>query len=53
MRGRAKAAQEFTPAECGWVEAVVKKLIRRAAEVAHGPTQNPPQITMADLPDLK
>ncbi len=45
-------AQDFTPAECRWVEEAVKKLIRRAAELAYG-TQSPSGITMIDLPRLK
>ena len=44
---------EFTPAERKWLDEAIKRLIRRAAEVAYDPAQRRPQITMADLPDVK
>lgn len=50
---KAKGAQaEFTAAERQWLEETMKCLIRRAAEVAGGPSAPLPQITMADLPSL-
>ncbi len=45
-------ANEFTDAEREWVEAAVKVLIRRAAEVAYDPIAQRSQITMTDLPPL-
>ena len=42
----------FTDAECKWVEAAVKAIIRRAAEVAHDPSARRDQIAMAHLPPL-
>ena len=44
---------EFTPVERKWLDEAVKRLIRRAAEVAHDPAQSRQQITMADLPYVK
>ena len=41
----------YTEIERAWLDAVLKKLIRRAAQVAHDPRANRPLITMAD-PDL-
>jgi len=46
------AGAEFTPAEQQWLEETIKRLIRRAAEVAGGPSAPLPQITMACLPPL-
>jgi hypothetical protein len=46
------AAADFTPAEKRWLEETMKRLIRRAAEVAHDPSATRPQITMVDLPSL-
>lgn len=45
--------QDFTAAESKWLDEAVKKLIRRSAEVAHDPAQNPAQITIGNLPSLK
>jgi hypothetical protein len=45
-------SSEYTGQELAWMEAVVKKLIRRAAEVAHNPKANRPLITLGDLPPL-
>jgi hypothetical protein len=39
-----------TPGERAWVEAVVKRIIRRVGERDHNPTASLPQITMADFP---
>jgi hypothetical protein len=39
-----------TPQEVAWVEAAVKRLIQRAAEVAADPQKQWPKITMDDLP---
>lgn len=43
---------EFTPQERAWIEAAVKAIIRRAAEVAHDPSARRDQIAMAHLPPL-
>ncbi len=43
---------EFTGNERNWIEQVVKRLIWRAAEVAHDPAAAHRQITMADFPKL-
>jgi hypothetical protein len=51
-KGRGRRS-EFTPAERKWLDEALKLLIRRAAEVAYDPAQTRPQITMADLPDVK
>jgi hypothetical protein len=37
----------YTGAEHAWLEAVLKKLIRRAAQVAYDPKANRPLISMA------
>jgi hypothetical protein len=42
----------YTPAERTWLEAVMKTIIRRAAEVAADQQATRPQITMTDLPAL-
>ncbi len=42
--------RSHTPAEVGWIEAVVQRLIRRTGEVAYDPGRKWPAITMADLP---
>jgi hypothetical protein len=42
----------YTEPERAWLEAILKKLIWRAAEVAHDPDANRPLITMDDLPAL-
>jgi hypothetical protein len=42
--------QSHTPAEVGWIEAVVQRLIRRTGEVAYDPGRKWPEISMADLP---
>ena len=39
-----------TPAEVAWIEAVVKKLIKRAGEWAADPAASWPLITMGDFP---
>ena len=46
------AGAEFTPAEQQWLEETIKHLIRRAAEVAGGPSAPLRQMTMACLPPL-
>lgn len=43
---------DFSPAEQHWLEAALKAMLRRAAEVAYDPTAAHKQITMADLPTL-
>jgi len=43
---------EFTGEERNWIEQAVKRLIWRAAEVAHDPASAQTQITMANLPKL-
>jgi hypothetical protein len=43
-------SSEYTDQERIWIEAAVKAIIRRAAEVAHDPRNAKHQITMADLP---
>jgi len=43
---------EFTGEERNWIDQAVKRLIWRAAEVAHNPAAAQTQITMADLPKL-
>ena len=45
-------SSEYSGREFVWIEGVVKKSIRRAAEVAHDPKSNRPLITMDDLPPL-
>ena len=45
------AHTELSPQESRFLEAAIKKLIRRAAEVAQGPGRAFPTITLADLPD--
>ena len=47
------ADEEFTVQERQWIEATIKAIIRRAAEVAHGPGHKLQQITFAGLPPLK
>jgi hypothetical protein len=42
----------YTGSERAWLEAALKKLIRRAAEVAHDPDATRTLITMDDLPSL-
>ena len=42
----------FSSSEREWLEAAVKRLIRRAAEVAHDPSNPRPPITMANLQQL-
>ena len=42
----------YTESERVWLEAALKKLIRRAAEVAHDTDANRALITMNDLPPL-
>jgi hypothetical protein len=43
---------DFTGAERQWLEETMKRLIRRAAEVAGSPSASLPQITMGDLTPL-
>jgi hypothetical protein len=45
-------SSEYSQQERAWIEAAVKRLIRRAAEVAYDPKTNRPLITMGDLPPL-
>jgi hypothetical protein len=45
-------SREYTPAERQWLDAAVKMLIRRVANVAAQPRATGPLITMADLPPL-
>lgn len=42
----------YATRERRWIEAAMKAIIRRAAQVAHDPKRAWPQITMADLPAL-
>jgi hypothetical protein len=50
---KAKGAQnEFTNEERGWLEAAMKNIMRRVAQVAHDPNASYPQLTMADLPPI-
>jgi hypothetical protein len=46
------AISEFTPHDRIWIDATIKAIIRRAAEVAYDPRQKLPLITIADLPQL-
>jgi hypothetical protein len=46
------AGAEYSLAERQWLEDAMKRLIRRAAEVAFDSEAVHPQITMADLPSL-
>ena len=46
-RGR---SHEFTAGERNWIEQATKRMIRRAAEVAHDPDAAASQIAMGDLP---
>lgn len=50
-KGKGRAS-EFTTAERRWIDEALKKLIRRAAEVAYDPAASLARITMADLPTL-
>ena len=43
---------EFAGNERAWLDQAVKRLIWRAAEVAHDPASAQTQVTMADLPKL-
>ncbi len=45
-------ARDFTLSERAWIELTVKKLIRRAAEVAEDPNQKLSTITMSNLSSL-
>ena len=45
-------SSEYTDQEHAWIEAAVKAIIRRAAEVAHDPGSAKRQMTMNDLPPL-
>jgi hypothetical protein len=58
-RGDAATARKFdptgtplTPAEVTWIEAAVRRLIRRVGEHDYDPAAARPTITMADLPTL-
>ncbi len=44
--------REFTGEERNWIDRAVKRLIWRAAEVAHDPASAQTKITMAELPKL-
>ena len=46
-------SHEFTANERNWIEQAAKRIIRRAAEVAHDPAAAASQITMGDLPKLQ
>jgi hypothetical protein len=46
------ATVDYTREERRWLEAAMKTLIRRAAEVAHAPGKELPTITMAELTKL-
>ena len=46
-------SHEFTAYERNWIEEATKRMIRRAAEVAHNPAAAASQITMGDLPKLQ
>ena len=46
-------SHEFTANERSWLEQAAKRIIRRAAEVAHDPAAAASQITMGDLPKLQ
>ncbi len=43
-------SHEFTADERNWIEQATKRMIRRAAEIAHDPDAAASQITMGDLP---
>ena len=45
-------ARDFTPSERRWIELTIKKLIRRAAEVAEDPNHKFPTVKMANLSSL-
>lgn len=45
-------SSEYTDQERAWIEAAVKAIIRRGAEIAHDPGINRHRIGMADLPSL-
>lgn len=45
-------SRDFTGGERNWIDQATKRIIRRAAEVAHDPTSASTQITMADFPKL-
>lgn len=51
-QGDASRLRNPTSQEKAWIEAVVKRLIERAGEVAADPEATYPMITMADLPAL-
>ncbi len=51
-RKAADVNADFTTEERHWIEEAIKRLIRRAAEVAGDPSASRQQITMADLPTL-
>ena len=46
-------SHEFTANERNWIEQATKRMIRRAAEVAHDPAAAASHITMGDLPKLQ
>ena len=46
-------SHEFTAKERNWIEQATKRMIRRAAEVAHDPAAAASHITMGDLPKLQ
>jgi len=49
---KAKAVVEYTPQERAWLDAAIKIMIRRAAEVSYDKTSASKIITMADFPPL-
>jgi hypothetical protein len=48
-----KRSYEFPTNERNWIEQTTKRLIRRAAEVAHDLAATTPLVTMGDLPKLR
>ena len=47
-----RVPRDHTPQETAWIEAAVKKLIRRMGEYAYDQNFDWPQITMKNLPEL-
>ena len=50
---RKVGGRSYTTHERNWIEQTTKRMIRRAAEVAHDPAAAASQITMGDLPQLQ
>jgi hypothetical protein len=46
-------SNEYTANQRNWIEQATKRMIRRAAEVAHDPAVAASQIAMSDLPKLQ